>query len=436
MAIEHTLPQEIAAERSLLAGMAESDTVFWRGLSDLVPDCFYHQGHRSVFEAYQTEKRHDYPLIANALKDCPDLSVEDIITMDWSRTGETEICLILEAYRRREVIRLCQSAVNSLLTDFDTKATETTSKTITALNSVQCGGHKEVFRIGELLPEEFERMEKVANGQSVAFIKTGFNCIDKQVSIQKHDYIIIGARPSNCKSTIAGAISRNVVFSTKKPVLYFCLDASKRRETSRHLFTMAGVSLSQFNLGYTFKRDLPKISLAAGPLEQAPLYLDDTPGTTANQITAKAQRLRHEVGCLALVVVDFIQNVFSRQRTERDRVNETSSILHNLPRIIECPVIALSQVARYENEIIQPPKLSNLKETGNLEADADVVFMLWYSDFYNRLRNDAQKALLTNNKDRLTVDIAKYKDGSVGTEVLKFEPSITRLSDINETENF
>lgn len=434
METERILPQEIGAERSILAGMTEIDTYFWRALSELVPECFYLQSHKTVFEAFQKEKRHDYPLLQKTLENCPDLGIEDIITHDYSTTGDTEIKLVLEAYRRREAIRHCQTAVNALFSDTDTPATETTSQTISRLNSIQCGSGKEIWRIGELLPGEFERMEAVAKGSSVSFIKTGFKCIDSSLSIQQHDYIIIGARPSNCKSTIAAAISRNVCFSKKLPVLYFCLDASKRRETSRHLFTMAGVSLSQFNLGFTAKREMPRISMVATQLSEIPLYLDDTPGTTANQIVAKSQRLKHEAGGLCLIVVDFLQNVFSRQRNERDRVNETSSILHNLPRIVDCPVIALSQVARYENEIVSAPKLSNLKESGNLEADADVVMMLWYSDFYDRNRTEKQKEELKDMKGKLMVDIAKYKDGSVGTQLLKFKPSITRLSDLDEPD--
>lgn len=433
---DRLMPQEIWAERSVLAGMTDSETYFWRCLSELNPDCFYNPDHRLVFETYLREKRHDFVLLDNTLRESPNLGSEDIITYSYSKTGDTEIGLVLEAYRRREGIRYCQTAVNALYSDTETKATETTANTISLLNTIQCGSGKETYRIGELLQAEFDRMEAIANGKSVAFIKTGFNCIDKQVSIQQHDYIIIGARPSNCKSTLAAAISRYVCFHSNKPVLYFCLDASKRRETSRHLFTMAGVSLSQFNLGFTAKRDLQKLENAAEPLKDAQLYLDDTPGTTANQIVAKSQRLKHEAGDIGLVVVDFLQNVFSRGRTERDRVNETSSILHTLPRIIDCPVIALSQVARYENEIVNPPKLSNLKESGNLEADADVVFMLWYSDFYNRLRSDKQKEELEKMKGKLMIDIAKYKDGSVGTELLNFNPSITLLSDLEEPDPY
>lgn len=433
---DRILPQEILAERSILSGMIASDTYFWRCLSELTPECFYSESHRVVFVAFQKYKRHDYPLVSKALENSPDLGVEDIITIDHSVTGDTEINLVMEAYRRREVIYHCQNAVNTLFNDLDTTATETTANTITALNSIQCGSGKETWRIGELLPAEFDRMESVAKGEAVSFIKTGFKCIDRTTAIQDHDYIIIGARPSNCKSTIAAAIARNVCFESKKPVLYFCLDASKKRETSRHLFTMAGVSLAQFNLGYTAKRDMPKLADVASRLSEAKLYLDDTPGTTANQIVAKSQRLRHECGDIGLVVVDFLQNVFSRQRNERDRINETSAILHTLPRIINCPVIALSQVARYEGEAMNPPKLSNLKESGNLEADADIVMMLYYSDFYDRHRNDQQKEEMKDFHGKLMVDIAKYKDGSVGTELLRFEPTITRLSDLEETEGF
>jgi replicative DNA helicase len=419
----------------VIAGMTEKETIFWRGLSELNADCFYHHGHRKIFEMFVSEKRHDYPLITKALEGIDSLGIEDIICHPWSVRGDTEFALVLEAYRRREGIRFCNNAINDLFSDPDRPAVETMSEAIIGLNSVQCGSEKEVYHISELIPAEFDRIERLSKGESVSFIKTGFAAIDKTVSIQQHDYVLVGARPSNCKSTFAASIARNVCLTTKKLVLYFCLDASKRREVSRNVFTVAGISLAQFNLGYTVKRDLPKIEQSAEILSKLPLYFDDTPGTTAIQITAKAQRLKHEVGDIGLVVVDFLQNVFSRQRTEREKVNETSSILHNLPRIIGCPVIALSQMARYDGEVVAPPKLSNLKESGNLEADADVAFLLWYSDFYNRHRDDKQKATCAKFSSKLMVDIAKYKDGSVGFQMLNFEPTITRLSDLSESES-
>jgi len=429
---ERLLPQDINAERSVIAGMVEKETIFWRGLSELKPECFYHHGHRKIFESFLAEKRHDYPLVTKALENIDSLGVEDIICHPWSVRGDTEFSLVLEAYRRREGIRLCNNALNGLFGDTERPAIETMSEAIIGLNSAQCGSEKEVYHISELIPAEFDRIKRLSKGESVSFIKTGFAAIDKSISIQQHDYVLIGARPSNCKSTFAASIARNVCFATKKPVLYFCLDASKRREVSRHVFTTAGISLAQFNLGFTVKRDFPKIEESATTLSKLPLYFDDTPGTTAIQITAKAQRLKYETGGIALVVVDFLQNVFSRQKTEREKVNETSSILHNLPRIIDCPVIALSQMARYDNEIMAPPRLSNLKESGNLEADADVALLLWYSDFYNRHRDDKQKAACNEFTNKLMVDIAKYKDGSVGFEMLNFEPTITRLSDLSE----
>jgi replicative DNA helicase len=432
------LPKNIEIEKSIISGMMQSDLYFWNCVTAIIPDFFTVEILKSVFEKMVAEKKHDEILVENILNSANNsgkVGIEDLLCKTFSITGETEIKIITELYKKRQGIILCYAAANGYYSEDDISADETTSLLITGLNSVQCGSKKEIYSITDLLPDEIKRQEDVSKGSGAAYITTGFIDIDNAISIQKNDYIVIGARPSNCKSTFMGAICRDIVLRQRLPVLVFCLDSSKKREVSRSVFTNARINLSQFNQGKLPKRDYPKLSVSIGNFIDTPYFFDDTPGTTAQNIVSKSQRLKHELGNLGAVAIDFIQNVKSKQRNERDKINEISGILHELPRIIDCPVIALSQLSRYENEEVEPPKLRNLKESGNIEADADIAMLLWYSDFYKRYRSEKELIVFEKYDKTLLVDIAKYKDGDIGFEQLYFEASCGYLANLNEREN-
>jgi replicative DNA helicase len=274
-----------------------------------------------------------------------------------------------------------------------------------------------------------ERQKRIATGGSTAFIKTGISDLDKKVCIERSDYIIIGARPSNGKSSLAGVIGRNVC-RAGGVVYVFYLDTAKEVEVSRAVFSEARLSLSDFNSGFLRNKDCSSIGKAFETLNPMRYYLDDTPRITPDQINAKCQRLISIEGKIDLIIIDFLQNVRAPINNIRERVSYVSEELHNLPREINCPVIALSQMARYQNEEKEAPTLKVLKESGDIEEDADKVLLLYYPEHYKYTNEKSDK------KNLMEVYIAKNKNGCVGYVPLNFFASTFEINNRSTSNEF
>jgi replicative DNA helicase len=367
-------------------------------------------------------------LLQNLFEKNKDLENIDFLDYSHSTDCEHEIADIIDCYHRRSAITLCYEAIDAYFSEDGNRGGECTSNLVDGLTRL-ASRRGDVCRLCDLLPAEFERQERIVKTGKAADVETGLVDLDRNLCIVKSDYIIIGARPSNCKSTLAGLIGRNVA-KTGKPVLVFYLDTDKGQEVSRALFTEAGVSLNDFNQGFNAAKNMPKLAAAAEVIFGLPYYIDDTPGITPQIITAKCQRLKHELGDLGVVIIDFIQNVHCDIKgSPREKINHISSELHDLPKKIKCPVIALSQMSRYEGEESNPPQLYNLKESGNLEQDADKVLLLYWPERYGESKNEKDKNLLK-------VSIAKNKNGPVSYVKLTFlKDTATITNRIDEPEN-
>ncbi len=432
---EFISPQDIAAERSIISGMVQSEVVYHKACSQLLPEYFYHTGHQVVFrELVKQNSPCDIFVLDKIIKNGVDgdnngplsslLSIDDFLDISYTVRGDKEIESIIEMYNRREIIVFSQNAINTSLSDFDVKSMDISSIIAIKANSLTAGRDRTTFRISEKLLGEFDRMEKVQRCGHAAFIQTGLKSIDDILVINKHDFILFGGRPSNGKSTFAGLVGRNVA-KTGKRVLTFCLDSTTETEVSRALFSEARCSLYDFNRGLMPKRDFPKLSMAAGPLNELEYYLDESCDATIDQIIARAHMLKAEKGFLDLIIIDFIQNIrCNGYRTEREKINYISSVLHNFPRKIGCPVIALSQLSRYEKEEIIPPTRRLLKESGNLEQDADAILLFHWPGGYSSYKG--------NDRPAFRVSISKQKNGITGYKILNFFGNIQLITDREE----
>lgn len=434
-------PQAIDIERTILGSMLIDKASTALCVEKINKDSFYVAANKIIFETIKQMYLESIPIdiisLSEKLKSKGQFESigEDTYLFNISDSiatyGNIEYycSILLDKAERRNGISILSEIIESYYNDQESKAIDISSRAIEKITSIQMNKSSSPVKLGDLLVDELYRIDAVVkSGKQPAYISTGIPPLDRKLSIMQTDYIVIAGRPSNCKSTLAGLIGRNVA-RAGLPVLVFYLDTSKKKEASRALFTEAKINLYEFNIGIFNKRDLPRLSLAAGPLSEIPCYFDDTPDLTPSQLYAKSQKFKYENNGLGLIIVDFLQNMKAETgHTEREKVNSISSFLHNLPKKLNCPVIALSQISRYLNESKEPPRLSNLKESGNIEQDADVVILLHYPGHYPENKNGIE------SENLLRLIIGKQKDGPIGSIDLSFISKITTIAEM--TNNY
>jgi replicative DNA helicase len=289
--------------------------------------------------------------------------------------------------------------------------------------------------IQDLLHQAFERIAELsADSNGVTGVATGFREIDKLTSgLQPSNLVILAARPSMGKTSLALNIAEHVAVQLRKPVALFSLEMSKAEITQRIMCSVANVDASRLRNGQLSNDDWSKVTGAVDTLMDAPLYIDDSGMVTAMEIRAKSRRLAAKAGGIGLVVVDYIQ-LMSAAGSAENRVQEVSQIsraLKVLGRDLNVPVLALSQLSRgVEQRQDKRPILSDLRESGSIEQDADVVAFI-YRDAYYRRNEDGSEALAPDDPDRDKTEIivAKHRNGPVGTVTLRFQPRYTRFRD-------
>src|SRR5258706_106819 len=260
------------------------------------------------------------------------------------------------------------------------------------------------------LAESFDRLDELhKQGEGMRGIPTGFTDLDDALAgMQKSNLIILAARPGVGKTSLAMNVAQHVAVNLKRAVGFFSLEMSKEELVDRLLVGQADIDAWKLKTGKLTEDDFTKLSNAMGELAEAPLYIDDTPALSVLEMRTKARRLQVEHG-LDLVIVDYLQ--LGRSRNLENRVQEVSEIsqgLKNLARELKIPVFALSQLSRaVESRGVKKPQLSDLRESGSIEQDADVVMFLWRED--------------PDNPENMMLDIAKHRNGPLKNVPLHFK---------------
>jgi len=273
--------------------------------------------------------------------------------------------------------------------------------------------------IRDTLMESFDKLEELKkNKTGVRGVPTGFRDIDTKLSgLQDSSLIILAARPSVGKSSLALNISQYAAVHQKVPVGFFSLEMSRDELVNRLLASQSGVDSWKITTGNLNEEDFGKLGESMGILAEAPFYIDDTPGISISEMRTKARRLQLEHG-VKLIVVDYLQLAVSRNLTNRvQEVAEISQGLKNIARELKCPVLALSQLSRgVEQRGEQRPQLSDLRDSGSIEQDADVAMFLW-----RPLDEEKQRP------DHVKLTIAKNRNGATGEIDLIFKGEQTRF---------
>jgi len=281
------------------------------------------------------------------------------------------------------------------------------------------------FPIKEVVKESFRTIEKLFEKKElVTGVPTGFTELDRLTSgLQSSDLIVVAGRPSMGKTAFALSVVAHASMKKKIPAAIFSLEMSKEQLAQRMLCHEARIDSSKLRGGFLAETDWPKLTRAAGTLSEAPIFIDDTPAITVLEIRAKARRLQKESG-LGMIVVDYLQLIRGVGYTDnREReISEISRSLKALAKELHLPVIAISQLNRMvENRRPPIPILADLRESGAIEQDADLIMFLFREEVYDRE---------TINKGTADLIIGKQRNGPIGTVKLAFLSQFTRFENL------
>jgi replicative DNA helicase len=431
-------PHNLEAEESLLGAMLLSRDAIAAGVERCSADDFYKPAHSHIFDAvislYAKGEPADPVTVADELKRTGLLeSVGDpssLISLQLntpSTANAAHYARIVEehALLRRlvsvsgEIAELGYSVPDDVLSVLDRAESmvfEVAQRRIVDTTSP----------LRELLAEALDHLEQVYDSPgSVTGVPTGFTELDGHLAgLQKANLVVVGARPSMGKTSFALGIIAHAATRAKVPTLLFSLEMSHLELTQRMLCSEAGVNASRMRTGQLHDADWRKISTAIGRLGEAPIFIDDNPRVTVMDIRAKARRMKAKEG-LGLVVIDYLQLMTGHSGRSENRQVEVSEIsrgLKVLARELEVPVIALSQLSRnLEMRQDKVPVLADLRESGSIEQDADVVLFIYRDEVYN-----------SESVDRGTAEIviAKHRNGPTGKARLSFMPHYAKFDNI------
>jgi replicative DNA helicase len=427
LSIDRIPPQNIEAERSTLGSMLLEKDAIYKGAEVLRPEDFYREAHRVIFEVLihlaNKGEPADIITVSEELKQRNMLDkiggVPYLTTLANSVPTAANIEHYAKIVEEKSILRALITSASNIVAQGYAGAED-----ITVLLD---DAEKQIFQISQkrnvkgfvslknILIETFERIEKIYESKGgVTGLSTGFRDLDRMTAgLQNSDLIILAARPSMGKTTFALNIARNAAVDMKIPVVVFSLEMSREQLALKLLCSEAGVDNQRIRTGTLMDNDWPRLSYALGRLSESNIFIDDTPGLTALEVRSRARRIKAEHG-LGLIVIDYLQLMQSRGRSEnrQQEVSDISRSLKSLARELGVPVISLSQLSRaVEQRTDKRPYLADLRESGSLEQDADIVAFLYRDDYYNP---ESDKKNITE------LLIAKQRNGPVGTVELFF----------------
>lgn len=440
MAIGKLPPQNNEAEAAVLGAILVNKDAMDKIADVIIADDFYRQDHQKIFRAILRlfEKRAPIDLVTltnelEALKELDSVGGAAYLA-ELVNTVPTALHVThyAEIVRHKATLRRILAAGQSIAElgyDEEREVQEILDEAESALFGVSRQLLKDNFEvISDILAASFDRIDRLHREKGLLRgVPTGFRELDNKLSgLQPSDLVILAARPSMGKTTFALNIALNAAVKGKVAVGFFSLEQSKEQIVDRLICAQAMVDGWKLRTGNLSEDDFPAIGMAMGTLAEAPLYIDDSPNMTAIEIRTKARRLRAEQK-LGLIVIDYLQLLESSRKSNRsdNRVQEVSEIsrsLKSLARELDVPVIALSQLSRnVEMRENKQPQLADLRESGSIEQDADVVMFLYREDYYNR---DTERKGITD------VLIRKHRNGPIGECELHFKAEHSRFYDV------
>jgi replicative DNA helicase len=428
-------PHSVESEESVLGAMLMSTDAVNEVMDKLDADDFYVPAHRSIFGAvkllFNTNQAIDAITVSEELRRQGELEkvggvayVTRLLDIVPSASNVDYYANIVEETSQRRHLIRAGSTITDLAMKLDDEIAEVLDRSEqTVLNVAGRKVGDGMQQIGPLFFSTLEELEALeGRGDEVTGLSTGFRDLDKKLTgLHPANLVIIAARPAMGKSALALNIATNVAMDGN-PVAVFTLEMSREEVASRMLCATARIDSMKVRTGQIGDNAWPRLTDAAGRLYDAPVFVDDSPMVTVTDIRAKCRRLKRKHG-LALVVVDYLQLMQGSNRENRQQeIAEISRNLKNLARELEVPVMALSQLNRnLESREDKRPRLGDLRESGSLEQDADIVMFIYRDEYYNEQ---------TDKRGIAEVVIAKHRAGSTGPIDMTFMPEFTLFSDL------
>jgi replicative DNA helicase len=436
-------PQNLEAEQSILGSILLENSAINSVLEVLTKNDFYNEAHRKIFHVIieLSEKNEPVDLItlSNALRDKNLLDAAGGTAYLASLVDNVPSAANVANYARIVKEKSILRGLIGSATDIITSCYETGSDVDQVLDRAEHSIFEisenkvrpSFYPIREIVKDSFRSIEDLyARKELITGVPTGFEKVDDLTSgLQKSELIIIAGRPSMGKTAFALNIAQFASLEGQTPVAIFSLEMSKEQIAFRLLSSEAKVDSQRLRKGFLGETDWPKLTTAAGRLSEAPLFIDDTPAITVLEMKAKSRRLKADQG-LGLIIVDYIQLMRggSYRDSREQEISEISRSLKSLAKELKVPVIALSQLNRkVEDRTNRRPQMADLRESGAIEQDADVIAFIYRDEAYNKSEDNPEKGTAE-------IIIGKQRNGPTGTVKLAFLEKFTSFENLARTE--
>jgi replicative DNA helicase len=422
-------PQNMEAEQAVLGAIFLEPSSLTLASEMLIPEDFYRGAHQRIFNAMLklNDKGEAIDLVTVTEELAATKLLEDVGGISYlsELAGSVPTAANIEYYAKiveeKSLLRRLIRTATSIAQDSYTREDEVDAllgeaeKSILEVSQRKSAGS--FHQIKDVLVRTYDNIEVMHNRVGdITGIATGFAELDKMTAgFQRNDLIIVGARPSVGKTAFALNIAQNVATKTDEKVAIFSLEMGAEQLVMRMLCAEGNIDAQRLRTGSLTDEDWGKLTMAMGSLSNAGIFIDDSPGVRVQDIRAKCRRLKQEQGGLGMILIDYLQLVLGSGRSGENRQQEVSEIsrsLKALARELQVPVIALSQLSRgVEQRQDKRPMMSDIRESGSIEQDADIVAFLYRDDYYDKE---------SENKNIIEIIIAKQRNGPTGTVSLAF----------------
>ncbi len=435
--LERPMPQNLDAERSILGAILLDNHALNAAIENIKPEDFFLEQHRRVFNQMialgESQQAIDLVTLTESLHRVGELEASGgapylaALADGMPRVSNVEhyARIVREKALLRNLIHATHNIQQRALEGEDGADTilDNAESSIFALaeDRVKAG----LIPVRDIVRDNFERLEKIfREGKSITGVSTGYLELDKLLSgLQPSEVLILAARPSQGKTALALNLAENISIRAGMPVAFFSLEMSKESLLQRLVASVAQIDAHKFRSGHLSREDWRRMTEALGTISSAPLWIDDAGSTSVLEIGAKARRLKREKG-LSLVVVDYLQLITGRGRFN-NRQEEVSSIsrgLKGLAKELQLPVLVLSQLTRAPEREERGPQLSDLRESGAIEQDADVVMFI-YRPHWSKMDASPEE------RDQAEIQVAKQRNGPTDKVRFVFRSRLTRFEE-------
>ena len=435
--LERPLPQNLEAERSILGAILLDNHALNAAIENLKPEDFFLEQHRRVFNQMialgENQQAIDLVTLTESLHRVGELESSGgapylaALADGMPRVSNVEhyARIVREKALLRNLIHATHNIQQRALEGEDGADTilDNAESSIFALaeDRVKAG----LIPVKDIVRDNFERLEKIfREGKSITGVSTGYTELDKLLSgLQPSELLILAARPSQGKTALALNFAENISIRAGSPVAFFSLEMSKESLLQRLVASVAQIDAHKFRSGHLSREDWRRMTEALGTISNAPLWIDDAGSTSVLEIGAKARRLKREKG-LSLVVVDYLQLITGRGRfgNRQEEVSSISRALKGLAKELQIPVLVLSQLTRAPEREERGPQLSDLRESGAIEQDADVVMFI-YRPHWSKMDASPEE------RDQAEIQVAKQRNGPTDKVRFVFRSRLTRFEE-------